>query len=50
MEEEQLIDVVFENLNEWTDEEIGEFVRRGLTEDVTVDDLEKDMGIDKIRG
>ncbi len=44
-----MVDVVSENLNEWTDEQIGEFVRRGLTEDITVDDLERDMGLNRAR-
>jgi hypothetical protein len=50
MEEERMVDVVFENLDEWTDEQIGEFVRRGLTEDITIDNLEKDMGLNRVRG
>jgi hypothetical protein len=49
MEEEKMVDVVYENLTEWTDEQIGEFVRRGLTEDITVEDLEKDTGLNRVR-
>lgn len=50
MEEEKILDLVYENQNEWTDEQIGEFVRRALSEDITQYDLEKDMGLNRRRG
>ena len=49
MEEEKILDVIYENREEWTDEQIGEFVRRALTEDIDQYDLEKDMGLNKRR-
>ena len=39
----EILDVVLEHKLEWADEEIGYFVRRALTEDITLELLEKDM-------
>jgi hypothetical protein len=50
MEEEKILDLVYENQEEWTDEQIGKFVRRALTEDINQYDLEKDMGLNMRRG
>lgn len=46
MDNENILDVVWDNHEEWSDELIGTFVRRALTEDITQEDLEKEMGPD----
>jgi hypothetical protein len=46
MDDETLLNAVTDNQDEWTDEQIGTFVRRALTEDITREDLEKEMGLD----
>jgi D-tyrosyl-tRNA(Tyr) deacylase len=50
MEEKKILDLVYENQEEWTDEQIGEFVRRALTEDINQYDLEKDIGVNRRSG
>lgn len=46
---DEIIDRVYENRNVWSDQQIGEFVRRALTEDITQEDLAKDMGLNMRR-
>ena len=45
MEDEKILEVVFDNENDWTDEQIGAFVRIALTEDKTEEDIKKELGI-----
>ena len=47
MEEDKILDVVWDNHEEWTDKQIGAFVRRALTEHITQEDLEKEIEADE---
>ena len=47
MEEEEILEIVWQAQNDWNDNQIGTFVRRALTEDITEEDLLKEMGLDK---
>ena len=47
MEKEKILEIVWQALNNWNDNQIGTFVRRALTEDITEEDLLKEMGVDK---
>jgi hypothetical protein len=49
MEDHEILDAIYENFGAWADEQIGEFVRRALIEDITQEDLEKDMGLNRVR-
>lgn len=45
MEDEEILESVLNKYPNRTDEQIGEFVRRALTENTTAEDLENDMGL-----
>lgn len=47
MDEDKILDVVWDNHEEWTDKQIGTFVRKALTEDITQEDLEKEIEADE---
>ena len=47
MEDEKILEVVYDHENEWTDEQIGAFVRIALTEDKTEEEIKKELGIRK---
>lgn len=47
MEDRSLLGVLWDYQSEWTDEEIGIFVRRAITEDITEEDLLKDLGLNR---
>ena len=44
MEDDDILGIVYDNESEWTDEEIGKFVRIALTEDKTVEDIYVEIG------
>lgn len=46
MDEDKILDVVWDH-EEWSDEQIGAFVRRGLEEDITANDLENEIEADE---
>ena len=48
MEEDAILEIVWQKQNDWNDNQIGTFVRRALTEDIGKKDLLKDMWLDNI--
>ena len=45
MEDKEILEWILNEYRDRTDEQIGEFVRRALTEDIMAEDLENDMGL-----
>lgn len=47
MEDEEILNVVLNYAEEWTDEEIGAFVRTAVTMDMTEEDILRDLGLNR---